>query len=75
MDGKTFLPIDKCQRLMYNGSSLADDLKDLEKICRKFKYNYDELAERKIRYGKLGNQINWSKLSKVQKCDDCMSPW
>ena len=47
VDGKTFLPIDECQRLMENGSSLADDLKDLNILRGEFKYNDDELAERK----------------------------
>ena len=34
VDGKTFLPIIECQRLMDNRSSLADELKDLEKVAR-----------------------------------------
>ena len=46
VDGKKFIPINECQRLMDNGSSLVDELKDLEKLRRKFKDNSDELAER-----------------------------
>ena len=30
VDGKTFLPINKCQPLIENGSSLVDEMKDLE---------------------------------------------
>ena len=45
MNGKTFLPIDECQRLMGNGSSLADNLKDLENLFSKFKDNENELEE------------------------------
>ena len=44
VDGKTFLPINKCQRLMDNVSSRAYDLKDLEKLRRESKENDDELA-------------------------------
>ena len=47
VDGKTFLPINECQRLMDNGSSLADELKYLRKLRGEFKENGDELAERK----------------------------
>ena len=47
MDGKTFIPIDKCQCLMENGPSLSDELKDLEKLRGEFKDNSGELAERK----------------------------
>ena len=58
VDGKTFLPMNECQRLMGNGSSLADEQKDLEKFRGEFKDNYDELAERKKIDGNIGKQIN-----------------
>ena len=74
VDGKTFVPINECQNLMDNGSSLSDELKDLENLRGKFKYNSDDLEEREKRDGNLGKQINWSKVRKVQKCDECMSP-
>ena len=48
MDGKTFISINECQRLMENGSSMADDLKDLEQLRGEFKENYNELTEIKI---------------------------
>ena len=44
VDGKTFIPINYCQRLMDNGSSLVDELKYLEKLRGKFKDNVDELS-------------------------------
>ena len=72
VDGKTLLPIYERQRLMENGSSLADELKYQENLCGKFKDNVDDLVERKKRYAKLGNKINCSKARKVQKCDECM---
>ena len=59
---------------MENGSSLADELKDLDNLRSEFKDNDNELSEREKRYGKLGKQMNWSKLRKVQKCDECMAP-
>ena len=36
VDGKTFLPTNEFQSMMDNGSSLADDLKDLEKLRGEF---------------------------------------
>ena len=48
VDGKTFLQINECQRLIDNGSSLEDDLKDLKMLRREFKVNEDEISERKI---------------------------
>ena len=74
VDGKTLLPINKCQHLMDNGLSLVDELKDLEKLRSEFKDNDDELSEREKRDVKLGKKINWSNLRKVQKCDECMVP-
>ena len=59
VDGKKFIPIEDCHNLMDNGSPLADELKDLEKLRGDFKDNGDELEERGKRYGKLGKQINW----------------
>ena len=50
VDGKTFLPINECQCLMYNGSSLVDELKDLEKLRGKSKNNDDDLSEIKKRW-------------------------
>ena len=47
VDGKIFLPINECQRMMGNVSSLEDKLKDLEKLCGNFKDNDDERTERK----------------------------
>ena len=47
VDGKAFLSINECQSLMDNGSSLVDDLKDLEKLRGKFMDNDNDLAERK----------------------------
>ena len=46
MDGKTFILIIECQRLMKNVSSLEDELKDLENLRGEFKENGDDLAER-----------------------------
>ena len=46
-DRRYALPINKCQSLMGNGSSLIDELKDLEKLCSEFKDNDGELAKRK----------------------------
>ena len=45
--GKKFLPINEWHRLTDHGSSLSDDLKDLENLRGEFKDNDDELAERK----------------------------
>ena len=47
VNDKTFLPINKCQCLMDNGSSLSDELKYLENLSGKFKDNDNELSERK----------------------------
>ena len=60
---------------MDNISSLSDKLKDLEKLSGEFKENNNELAGRKKLDGKLGKQINWLNVRKVQKRDDCMEPW
>ena len=48
VDGKKFIPINECQRLMDNGSSLVDELKDLEKLRGEFrKMNMSYQRERK----------------------------
>ena len=47
VEGKIFLPINECQHLIDNGSSLADELKDLEKLRGNFRDNYNELSVRK----------------------------
>ena len=46
VDGNIFLPINKCQRVMENGSSLVDELKDRNKLRVEFKDNANELSER-----------------------------
>ena len=45
VDGKIFIPINECQRLIDNGSSPVDELKDLESLWGKFKDNENELEE------------------------------
>ena len=74
VDGKIFLPIDKCKHLMDNVLSLVVELKDLEKLPSEFMDNDVELAKRRKRDTKLGDQMNWSKVIKVHNCDECKTP-
>ena len=74
VDGKTFLLIDECQPLMGSRASLADELKDLEKLRGEFKQNYSDLAEKEKRDRKLVTAVNWTKARKVYRCDECTAP-
>ena len=48
-DSATFLPFDECKLLMDNGSTLKDELSDLQKVQSDYADNDDEHAERKKR--------------------------
>ena len=49
LDSATCLPFDKCKHLMDNGSTLKDELSDLQKVRSDYADNDDEHAERKKR--------------------------
>ena len=46
-DASTFLPFDECQRLVDNGDTLNDELRDLKRVRDDFTKNDDEHAKRK----------------------------
>ena len=46
-DGGTFLPFDECQRLVDNGATLKDELRDLKRVRGNFREHDDQHAERK----------------------------
>lgn len=71
---ETFLPFDECKRLMDNGSTLKDELEDLQKLRKDYAKKDDEHAERKRRDSKNTKSVNWSKVRMVQKCDECKAP-
>ena len=60
--------------MMDSGASLADELKDLEKLCGEFKQNDSDLAKREKRDRKLVTVVNWTKVRKVYRCDECTVP-
>ena len=45
-DGGTFLPFDECQRLMDNGATLKDELRDLKRVRDDFIEHDDQHAEK-----------------------------
>ena len=59
---------------MDSRASLADELKDLEKLRGEFKQNDSDLAEKEKRDRKLVTVVNWTKVRKVYRCDECTAP-
>ena len=74
LDSATFLQFDECKLLMDNGSTLKDELSDLQKVRSDYADNDDEHAERKKRDTAKNKSIRWSKVRMVQKCDECKAP-
>ena len=70
-EGKTFLPIDECQKLLDKGATLAEELKDLERVRDEFKEKDTIQQERVLKDKELMKSINWTKVRFLLRCDDC----
>ena len=66
-DGGTFLPFDECQRLVDNGATLKDELRDLKRARDDFREHDDQHAEREKRDTKNTSITNWTKVRMIQK--------